>query len=78
VSSADTHRIIDAVWGIGSPRLIAGLACIVLDVGVAEQLALGRARHRSGGAIEGTYGDLGRRKIWRFALTPKAWSGSVG
>src|SRR5881398_2817449 len=34
-----THRAIDAVWKIESPRLIAGLARIVRDVGVAEDLA---------------------------------------
>ncbi len=34
-----THRAIDAVWRIESPRLIAGLARIVRDVGVAEDLA---------------------------------------
>src|ERR1700680_3008871 len=37
--AADTHRAIDAVWRIESPRLIAGLARIVRDVGVAEDLA---------------------------------------
>ncbi len=37
--STDTHRVIDAVWKIESPRLIAGLARIVRDVGVAEDLA---------------------------------------
>jgi RNA polymerase sigma factor (sigma-70 family) len=39
VSTADTHRAIDAVWRIESPRLIAGLARVVRDVGVAEDLA---------------------------------------
>jgi RNA polymerase sigma factor (sigma-70 family) len=39
VSAPDTHRAIDAVWRIESPRLIAGLARIVRDVGVAEDLA---------------------------------------
>src|ERR1700731_3963197 len=37
--STDPHRTIDAVWRIESPRLIAGLAQIVRDVGVAEDLA---------------------------------------
>ena len=37
--STDSHRAIDAVWRIESPRLIAGLARIVRDVGVAEDLA---------------------------------------
>jgi RNA polymerase sigma factor (sigma-70 family) len=39
VSPTDTHRAIDAVWRIEAPRLIAGLARIVRDVGVAEDLA---------------------------------------
>lgn len=37
--ATDTHRTIDAVWRIESARLIAGLARIVRDVGVAEELA---------------------------------------
>jgi RNA polymerase sigma factor (sigma-70 family) len=39
VTNSDTHRVIDAVWRIESARLIAGLARIVRDVGVAEDLA---------------------------------------
>ena len=39
MSTADTHRVIDAVWRIESARLIAGLARIVRDVGLAEELA---------------------------------------
>jgi len=39
VDAAETHRAIDAVWRIESARLIAGLARIVRDVGVAEDLA---------------------------------------
>jgi RNA polymerase sigma-70 factor (ECF subfamily) len=35
----DTHRAIDAVWRIESPRLVAGLTRIVHDVGLAEDLA---------------------------------------
>ena len=35
----ETHRAIDAVWRIESPKLIAGLARIVRDVGLAEELA---------------------------------------
>jgi predicted RNA polymerase sigma factor len=34
-----TSRAIDAVWRIESPRLIAGLARLVRDVGLAEDLA---------------------------------------
>ena len=37
--AADVHRAIDAVWRIESARLIAGLARIVRDVGLAEDLA---------------------------------------
>jgi RNA polymerase sigma factor (sigma-70 family) len=37
--ATDTHRAIDAVWRIESPRLIAGLARIVRDLGLAEDLA---------------------------------------
>jgi RNA polymerase sigma factor (sigma-70 family) len=39
VTATETHRAIDAVWRIESPRLIAGLARIVGDVGLAEDLA---------------------------------------
>jgi RNA polymerase sigma-70 factor, ECF subfamily len=39
VTAADTHRAIDAVWRIESAKLIAGLARIVRDVGIAEDLA---------------------------------------
>jgi len=39
VTAADTHRAITAVWKIESARLIAGLARMVRDVGVAEDLA---------------------------------------
>jgi RNA polymerase sigma-70 factor (ECF subfamily) len=39
VAATDTHLAIDAVWRIESPKLIASLARIVRDVGVAEDLA---------------------------------------
>src|SRR5438874_1159174 len=39
MTTSDTQRAIDAVWRIESARLIAGLARIVRDVGVAEDLA---------------------------------------
>ncbi|MCB9155298.1 MAG: RNA polymerase sigma factor [Caldilineae bacterium] len=38
-STTDIHRTIDAVWRIESARLIASLARIVRDVGLAEDLA---------------------------------------
>jgi RNA polymerase sigma-70 factor (ECF subfamily) len=34
-----THRAIHAVWRIEAPRLIAGLARLVRDIGIAEELA---------------------------------------
>jgi DNA-directed RNA polymerase specialized sigma24 family protein len=37
--ASDIHRTIEAVWRIEAARLIAGLARIVRDVGVAEDLA---------------------------------------
>jgi RNA polymerase sigma-70 factor (ECF subfamily) len=37
--TADVNRTIDAVWRIESARLIAGLARLVRDVGLAEDLA---------------------------------------
>src|SRR3989442_1003434 len=37
--ATDTHAAIDAVWRIESPKLIAGLARMVRDVGLAEDLA---------------------------------------
>jgi RNA polymerase sigma-70 factor, ECF subfamily len=38
-TAAPTHRAIDAVWRIESARLIGGLARMVRDVGLAEDLA---------------------------------------
>lgn len=35
----ETNRVVDAIWRIESPKLIAGLMRIVRDVGVAEDLA---------------------------------------
>jgi RNA polymerase sigma-70 factor, ECF subfamily len=39
VTASDAHRAIDAIWRIESARLIAGLARMVRDVGLAEELA---------------------------------------
>ena len=39
MTASNIHREIDAVWRIESARLIAGLARMVRDVGVAEELA---------------------------------------
>src|ERR687885_322280 len=39
MTTSETHRVIDAVWRIESAKLIAGLARIVRDVGLAEELA---------------------------------------
>src|SRR5579864_2077323 len=39
VTETDIHNAIQAVWRIESARIIAGLARIVRDIGVAEDLA---------------------------------------
>src|SRR5918996_416161 len=39
MTAANTHRAIEAVWRIESAKLIAGLARMVRDVGLAEDLA---------------------------------------
>jgi len=39
VTASETHRAIETVWRIESAKLIAGLARIVRDVGLAEDLA---------------------------------------
>ena len=37
--SADVQRAIDAIWRIESAKLIAGVARLVRDVGIAEDIA---------------------------------------
>ncbi|GJF29866.1 RNA polymerase sigma factor [Kitasatospora sp. NE20-6] len=39
MTATDTHRAIEAVWRIESARIIAGLARLVRDIGLAEELA---------------------------------------
>jgi RNA polymerase sigma factor, sigma-70 family len=39
VSVSQTHRTIDTIWRMESPKLIAGLTRMVRDVGLAEDLA---------------------------------------
>jgi len=39
MDTAETHRVVEAVWRMESARLIGGLARMVRDVGVAEDLA---------------------------------------
>ncbi|WP_263367005.1 RNA polymerase sigma factor [Edaphobacter bradus] len=39
MTATDTHRAIEAVWRIESAKVIAGVARIVRDVGLAEELA---------------------------------------
>ena len=39
MTATDTHLAIEAVWRIEAPRLIAGLARITRDIGLAEDLA---------------------------------------
>src|SRR5438067_4702286 len=38
-ASAEAHRAIEAIWRIESARLIAGLARVVGDIGMAEEIA---------------------------------------
>jgi predicted RNA polymerase sigma factor len=37
--AAASHRAIEAVWRIESAKVIAGVARLVRDVGIAEELA---------------------------------------
>src|SRR6187399_3616990 len=39
MTATETHRTINAVWRIESARIIAGIARMVRDVGLAEELA---------------------------------------
>ena len=39
MTTTDAHRAVEAVWRIESAKLIAGLARVVRDVGLAEELA---------------------------------------
>ena len=39
MTATDPHRAIEAIFRIESPKLIAGLARIVRDIGLAEELA---------------------------------------
>ena len=39
MTAPETHRTIDAVWRIESPKVVASLTRIVRDIGVAEDLA---------------------------------------
>jgi RNA polymerase sigma factor (sigma-70 family) len=39
MTNTATHLTVEAVWRIESAKLIAGLACLVRDVGLAEELA---------------------------------------
>ena len=39
MTATESHRVIDAVWRIEAPRIIAGLTRLVRDVGLAEELA---------------------------------------
>jgi len=36
---SDVHRAIEAVWKVESTRLIAAIACVTRDIGIAEELA---------------------------------------
>jgi predicted RNA polymerase sigma factor len=61
MTAADAHRAIEAVWQIESAKLIAGLARIVRDVGLAEELA----QDALVAALEQWPGSGGRRSATR-------------
>ena len=62
MTASDTRRAIDAVWRIETARLIAGLARMVRDVGVAEDLAQ-----------EALVAALERWPEWGIPDKPGAW-----
>src|SRR6185437_8386040 len=39
MSDSEMHRAIEAIWRIEAPKVIAGLARMVRDIGIAEDLA---------------------------------------
>ena len=39
MATSETHRAVEAVWRIESARIIAALARVVKDVGIAEEVA---------------------------------------
>ena len=39
MTATDTHRAIEAVWRIESPRIVGALTRMVRDIGLAEELA---------------------------------------
>src|SRR5690349_5735206 len=39
MTATDPHRVVETVWRIEAPRIIATLTRIVRDVGLAEELA---------------------------------------
>src|SRR5690242_21689250 len=39
VTATDPRRVVEAVWRIESARIVAGLARMVRDVGLAEEIA---------------------------------------
>jgi RNA polymerase sigma-70 factor, ECF subfamily len=52
----DLHQTIEAVWKIESTRLIAAIARVTRDIGIAEELAqdaLVTGRHDLDAALEG-------------------------
>jgi len=54
-TASATHRTIETVWRIESARLIAGLARVVRDVGLAEELAQDALSTEALGGEHGPY-----------------------
>jgi DNA-directed RNA polymerase specialized sigma24 family protein len=64
--TAAVHRAIEAVWRIESARIIAGLAGLVRDVGLAEELA----QDALVAALEQWPADASRRTLARGSCSP--------
>jgi predicted RNA polymerase sigma factor len=55
MATTDVNRTIEAVWRIESARVIARLARLVHDIGLAEDAAQERSsRHSSNGPTQGS------------------------
>ena len=49
----DTHQAIEAIWRIEQAKIIAGLARITRDIGIAEELAQVGPQGGGGGSVGG-------------------------
>ena len=83
VTASHVHRTIDAVWRIESARLIAGLARIVRDIGLAEDLAVEDRLNDEVREILGKYneeisrGDINYQEMFRKIKAKLAREGNI-